>query len=125
MKVFTLNEANEMLGQVRPRILRLQKLHAYLQKQRAAAQQAAANAVKGGGGMADGGLYVARLLEFSELNRTIIDSGIQIKDYTRGLIDFPAWREDRIVLLCWQLGEGDEIEWWHDEEAGFAGRQRL
>jgi len=28
-------------------------------------------------------------------------------------------------LLCWQLGEGDSIEWWHDMEAGFAGRQPI
>jgi len=26
------------------------------------------------------------------------------------------------VLLCWQIGEGDEVEWWHDVEDGFAGR---
>jgi hypothetical protein len=51
--------------------------------------------------------------------------GIQLKDYMRGLIDFPSLRDGRIVLLCWYLGEGDRIEWWHDLEAGFAGRQSL
>jgi hypothetical protein len=34
-------------------------------------------------------------------------------------------REGRVVLLCWQLGEGDQIGWWHEQEAGFAGRQPL
>jgi hypothetical protein len=29
------------------------------------------------------------------------------------------------VLLCWQIGEGDCVEWWHDVDAGFAGRTRL
>jgi hypothetical protein len=29
------------------------------------------------------------------------------------------------VLLCWQMGEGDQLEWWHEIEAGFAGRQPL
>jgi hypothetical protein len=29
------------------------------------------------------------------------------------------------VLLCWQLDEGDEIGWWHEVEAGFAGRRPL
>jgi hypothetical protein len=29
------------------------------------------------------------------------------------------------VLLCWQLGEGDRIEWWHEVEDGFTGRQPL
>jgi hypothetical protein len=34
-------------------------------------------------------------------------------------------REGRVVLLCWQLGEGDRIEWWHDLETGFSGRQPI
>jgi hypothetical protein len=41
------------------------------------------------------------------------------------LIDFPAMRDGRVVLLCWQLGEGEKIEWWHEVEEGFAGRQPL
>ena len=40
-------------------------------------------------------------------------------------MDFPAMRDGKVVLLYWQLGEREEIEWWHDTEAGFAGRQRL
>jgi hypothetical protein len=51
--------------------------------------------------------------------------GVQLKDYGRGLIDFPSLREGRDVLLCWQMGEGDQLEWWHDTEAGFAGRRPL
>ena len=49
----------------------------------------------------------------------------ELKDYGRGLIDFPSLREGRVVLLCWQMGEGDQLEWWHEVEAGFAGRQPL
>jgi hypothetical protein len=41
------------------------------------------------------------------------------------LIDFPCLRDGRVVLLCWKADEGDSIEWWHDVEAGFAGRQPL
>ena len=41
------------------------------------------------------------------------------------LIDFPSPREGRIVYLCWQRGEPLEIRWWHEVEAGFAGRQPL
>ena len=44
--------------------------------------------------------------------------GVQLKDFERGLIDFPSLRDGRVVLLCWQLGEGDELEWWHDVDAG-------
>ena len=51
--------------------------------------------------------------------------GVQLKDFERGLIDFPSLRDGRVVLLCWQLDEGDELEWWHDIDAGFAGRTPL
>jgi hypothetical protein len=49
---------------------------------------------------------------------------IQIKDVRRGLIDFPSLREGREVFLCWEKDE-DDIEFWHDLETGYAGRERL
>ncbi len=50
--------------------------------------------------------------------------GVQVKDVKAGLVDFPARLGGREVLLCWKLGE-DRVEFYHDPEAGFAGRQRL
>jgi hypothetical protein len=50
--------------------------------------------------------------------------GIEVKDPERGLIDFFSEREGRVVYLCYLLGEPD-IAYWHDLEAGFAGRQPL
>jgi len=49
---------------------------------------------------------------------------IQIKDLDRGLIDFPAIIGDKEVFLCWEQDEED-IEFWHDLESGYAGRERL
>jgi hypothetical protein len=49
---------------------------------------------------------------------------IQLKDLDRGLLDFPSWRDGREVFLCWEKDE-DDIEFWHDLEAGYAGRERL
>ena len=49
---------------------------------------------------------------------------IQIKDLERGLLDFPAWRDGREIFLCWEKDE-DDIAFWHDLEAGYAGRERL
>nr|MBA3805693.1 DUF2203 domain-containing protein [Acidobacteriota bacterium] len=80
---------------------------------------------QGGGGMPDGPKYVALLIELTTHTSEIETLGVQLKDYTRGLIDFPSLRDGRVVLLCWQLGEGEQIEWWHDVETGFAGRQPL
>ncbi|HXE57660.1 MAG TPA: DUF2203 domain-containing protein [Gemmatimonadales bacterium] len=50
--------------------------------------------------------------------------GCVFKGFEAGLVDFYSLREDRLVFLCWRLGER-RIEWWHEVEAGFAGRQRI
>lgn len=50
--------------------------------------------------------------------------GIQLKDRRIGLIDFPSELDGRPVLLCWQLGE-PSVQFWHDSDTGFAGRQPL
>jgi hypothetical protein len=50
--------------------------------------------------------------------------GIQLKDRRIGLIDFPSELDGRPVLLCWQLGE-PSVQFWHELDSGFAGRQPL
>jgi hypothetical protein len=50
--------------------------------------------------------------------------GVELKDLERGLVDFPAIVDGREICLCWQLGE-PEVAWWHECDAGFAGRQSL
>ena len=49
---------------------------------------------------------------------------IQVKDLRRGLLDFPSLREGREVFLCWEKDEED-IEFWHELQSGYAGRERL
>jgi hypothetical protein len=61
--------------------------------------------------------------EIEALLREIADLGIEVKDPMRGLIDFRTRMRGREVYLCWQLGEGDHIAFWHDLETGFAGRK--
>jgi hypothetical protein len=50
--------------------------------------------------------------------------GVELKDPATGLIDFPSWRDGRVVNLCWKLGE-PAIAFWHELDTGFAGRQPL
>jgi hypothetical protein len=66
---------------------------------------------------------IARQLR--QLIERIHDLGIVVRDIRGGLIDFPSLREGRLVNLCWRRGEPLEIRWWHEVEAGFAGRQPL
>jgi hypothetical protein len=42
----------------------------------------------------------------------------------RGLVDFPALLGGKEVFLCWESDE-DDIEFWHDLESGYGGRERL
>lgn len=125
MKLFSVEEANALLPTAR-RILRsIQSAHRHLLSYQAAAKRAAESAEQGGGGMLDGAKYVVHLMELSTRIGELEALGIQLKDFSRGLIDFPSLRDGRVVLLCWQLGEADQVEWWHDVDAGFAGRQPL
>lgn len=125
MKIFSVEEANALLPRVSRIVRSIQRAHGRLESFSAEAKQAAAGAEHGGGGMLNGSGYISVLFSLSSLTSELETLGVQIKDYSRGLIDFPSLRDGRVVLLCWHLGEGDQIEWWHDVETGFAGRQPL
>lgn len=124
MKLFTVEEANALLPGIIPKLRSIQSLYEGINNMRDSARSAA-GASEFGGGMEGGTDYVNKLYKVGMLTTELNDLGVELKDYSRGLIDFPSMRGDRVVLLCWQLGEGDQIEWWHEPEAGFAGRQPL
>jgi|ERR1035437_5312932 hypothetical protein len=124
MKLFTLAEANALLPEVIPKVRDIRQLYAGIEQLRDSARLAAA-ASEAGGGMQGGTAYVSKLYKVGKLTTKLHEMGIELKDYSRGLLDFPSKRGTRVVLLCWQLGEGDEIGWWHETDAGFAGRRPL
>ena len=75
--------------------------------------------------------YADALAEQSDLERSVqatVDEihalGCELKDVSRGLVDFPARIGTEVAYLCWQRGE-DRLGWWHTLEAGFAGRKAL
>jgi len=124
MKLFTLSEANELIPLVEPKLKKIQALYEHLATMREPAR-AAAEASKHGGGMEGGSAYVKTLYQVGKLTTDLHELGVELKDYSRGLIDFPSLKNDRVIYLCWQLGEGDSIQWWHEIDAGFAGRHPL
>ena len=125
MKLFTVQEANALLPSVRVILAKIQRAHRKLSHYRDDARKAAEAAEQGGGGILDGVVYAEILTELTTHMTELEELGVQLKDFERGLIDFPSLRDGRVVLLCWQMGEGDELEWWHDVDAGFAGRTPL
>jgi hypothetical protein len=67
----------------------------------------------------------ARLVdEMNDRMAQIHALGVEVKDIATGLVDFRMAREGRVVYLCWRLGE-PRIQYWHELDAGFAGRQPL
>lgn len=54
----------------------------------------------------------------------LVDWDVTLRDIETGLVDFPALASGRQIWLCWRLGEGP-IEWWHELDDGFGGRERL
>ena len=125
MKIFTIQEANALLPSVKGIVANIRDFHKELSKYRSESKLAAEAAENGGGGVSNG-LHYAKIVTSLTSEMARLDSlGVQLKDFERGLIDFPSMRDGRVILLCWQLGEGDELEWWHDVDAGFAGRTPL
>ncbi|HZS09846.1 MAG TPA: DUF2203 domain-containing protein [Blastocatellia bacterium] len=123
MKLFTVEEANALLPELRHLLEKIQEERNVLRRLEPEIKMAGERASEGGG-TSSGVRYVTALSRITDYAQTILSLGVQIKDFDRGLCDFPHLREDRVVFLCWQYGE-DHIEWWHDVDAGFAGRQRL
>jgi hypothetical protein len=124
MIYFSVPQANSLIPALRPKLESIARMLKAIRGFKAQAV-AAASASENGGGAEGGSDYVKVIYEFGRLTTEVIDMGIEIKDPERGLIDFPCLKNGEVIYLCWQLGEGDEIEWWHDPDAGFAGRQRL
>jgi|SRR5687767_662681 hypothetical protein len=125
MKIFTIQEANALLPEVKIILAKIQRAHRKLSQFRDEAKKASEAADQGGGGIQNGAAYATALTELTIQLSDLEGLGVQLKDFERGLIDFPSLRDGRVVLLCWQMGEGDELEWWHDVDAGFAGRTPL
>jgi hypothetical protein len=54
----------------------------------------------------------------------IHEHGCQIKDLEIGLVDWLGRSGARDVYLCWKFGE-PEVAFFHDLDAGFAGRRPI
>ena len=119
---FSLDEANALLGWVESRIGAIREARDRLADPDAHEALAEAGPTNGGGkpGRAVGEAF----LDVRGLLVELQEAGVVLRDLDRGLVDFPAVRDGREIYLCWELGE-DRVEFWHELESGFAGRQRL
>lgn len=129
-RVFTVEEANATLAELRP-VAEEMVAH---RRNLADAQRRQAELVlrigSNGGDLVPSDLREAAAAiqrearEIEACVERINDAGVQIKSLEEGLLDFPARRGGEDVLLCWQVGE-EEIGYWHGVDEGFAGRKPL
>ena len=119
---YSLEQANAALGWVVERLERLRSAQERLSD--ADAREALTEAAPANGGGEPGRVVSEAFLELRAAFGELKAMEVVLRDLDRGLVDFPSLREGREVYLCWEQGE-DAIGWWHDLDAGHAGRQPL
>lgn len=120
---YTLQQATAAMPWVRERLERLREASAQLSDEEARA--ALSDAAPGNGGGEPGQVVSEGFLAMRSALIELQEMDIVLRDLERGLVDFPSLRDGREVYLCWVEQEEDEIAYWHDLEAGYAGRQPL
>jgi hypothetical protein len=119
---YSLEEASALLPWVAEQLERLRSARDRLGDMDARAALAATGQSNGGG---EAGKVVSEgFLQLRELMLEFHEREIVLRDLDRGLVDFPSLRGGEEVYLCWEEGEA-EIGFWHEPEAGFAGRRPL
>jgi hypothetical protein len=128
---FTLWEAERLLPQVREWLREAVAMKLQFYEAEKAVQSLTARITMMGGIRVDreraaedkarrdtAGLRLRAILENFE------QSGVQIKDLDKGLVDFPTLFRGEEVCLCWRLDEAS-IQFWHGTHEGFAGRKAI
>jgi hypothetical protein len=120
---FTIEEANSALELIRPLIEEILEIRDEILTHKPEIWPAIERSA-GNGGNATLSKVAEDFDRLDRLVHRVLDTGVQVKDINTGLLDFPAWRADHEVYLCWKYGE-DKIRYWHEINAGFAGRQPI
>jgi hypothetical protein len=126
-KLFTVNEANDLLPTLRPLVERILENIRRL-------KLASETVIRKENLDPEAPDLMNRLRENSEVTRLVTElkqwveainvHGCICKGVEQGLIDFPCMLGSEVVFLCWQLGE-PKIGYYHRIEDGFAGRKAL
>lgn len=121
-KHYTREEARALLPEVRQWLAQLNALRPSLERYDKQLNGMLSEGQDLGGNLVND--WVRTLAAMQDVLTKFHRREIQIKDLERGLLDFPAIIGGREVFLCWEDGEED-IEHWHELDAGYAGREKL
>jgi hypothetical protein len=121
-KHFTKEEASALLPQIRLWFRRIHQLREELEKCEKRLEAKRQPGADMGGPTVN--QWVSLMSEINGVFYEFHTREIQVKDLDRGLIDFPAIVGGKEVFLCWEQDEED-VEYWHDIDSGYAGREPL
>ncbi|MHB8521438.1 MAG: DUF2203 family protein [Limisphaerales bacterium] len=121
-KHYTREQARALLPHVRQWLKRLMQLRDEIRRHDERVAKALGEGCDLGGPPAN--RWIRALADLQELLSEFQEREIVVKDLERGLVDFPAMLGSKEVFLCWEQDEED-IEFWHELDAGYAGRERL
>ena len=122
-KFFTVQEARQLLPVIKKLMGRAIAISSQLEEYREAVQQLA-KAASLNSGSPEGTTFLERLIALQQCLTEIQGEGCLVKEVRDGVVDFPHLKDGREVYLCWKYGE-DDIHFWHEVDAGFAGRTPL
>ena len=126
-RLFTVNEANELLPTLRPLV---EQILENIRRLKSTSE----TVIRKGQVDPEASDLMEKLREDSEIAKLIgqvkgwVDEinayGCVCKGVEQGLVDFPCMFGAEVVYLCWQIGEPN-VGFWHRIEDGFAGRRPL
>ena len=119
---YTLEEANAALPAVEALLNRLRAAREQLSDTDAREALSEAGPTNGGG--EPGRVVSEAFLALRDGLVELREREVVLRDLERGLVDFPAMRDGQEIYLCWEEGE-EEIAFWHEPDAGFAGRKPI
>ena len=122
-RFFTVDQARQLLPKVREIVGEATLLSSRLPAFSEELQQLAAASSSNSGSPA-GTEFLYIIVRLQGRLRRLEEMGVVVKGVQEGLVDFPHLHDGREVYLCWKYGEED-IEYWHEVDAGFAGRTPL
>ena len=130
-RTFTLDEAQVLLPVLESLLRRSIEGKQLVEKIEAEFQEVSQRIFLGGGTRVDIGRLAVRKAEKEKALQRVKDAlaeidstGVQVKDLDIGLLDFPCVVQDRVILLCWKLGE-KQITHWHGLDEGFKKRKPI
>jgi hypothetical protein len=119
-RTYTVESANALLPHLAPALVELRDSFEKAARIRTRIERAAA----GNGWSAHRDDEQKAMARVAELLNRLNEWGVELRDASSGLIDFPAEINGQEAYLCWRLGE-PEVAYWHSPDDGFAGRRPL